>query len=809
MSLRVTAPIALALGAGVKAFVGFEASMRNVNVIARQSEKDFAGTTQAVLDMARELGAGPTELADALYNINSASFQGAQGLEVLRAATMAGRAGMADTATAARALTNILNAYGKDSSEAGDVSDILFKTVEKGVLTFDDLANSLGTVSATAAAVGVPIEEVAAAMATMTRGGINARESATALNRLMFALAKGTDELAVALQGTGFESGEALLNAKGLGGAIEFLADATKGSVGETSELVSSIRAAKAALSLARESGADFAGDLDIIADKSSRAGATLDAFNEQSKTLKFALDKLKSAFSVIGIQLGETLEPMVRKLADGLTWITEKFDKLSPGIRKIVVIFALIAGAIGPLLVVFGMLASAVSVTVAIIAKIAAVVASVAAAALLPLLAIIAAVALIGTTFLAMWGEGEMAMDRIKDGWGKLVAWIKEKIDQLRTWWTEHGDEVIMTFQIMWIRAKAVFGAIVNFTFASLENMVTKFIWMKDNWRHVGFFLVESFKLRFMQMIVIIDGFASNMKTFFVWLKDNWSAIWSNVWNITKGTFQNMGATITTFFDNMTTNIGNFFGDLWFNITHPNAPKADSEYVKMLDGLEKKLANVEGVTVPDPKFNRDPLGEAADLYERGMKKVMDKMPEGPVLRDPMAEAREALKRGEDEVGELMRKRKAAVDEAVADEKKLGDAAKEEADKVVDGKKKKQAAMGATFGFQDRVKKVQETIFKSAQAINRVDKGNAAVAARAASGVAGNRGAVGGRTAGASTPGSSAMSAKMMQALVTKLTDNGRIQTAQLTELRSIKTGIGSMNTSISDITTTSTPVFG
>jgi hypothetical protein len=53
-----------------------------------------------------------------------------------------------------------------------NVSDSLFQTVNLGVLSFADLAQGIGTVVGTARRPQVSIDQVGAAIATMTRAGI-------------------------------------------------------------------------------------------------------------------------------------------------------------------------------------------------------------------------------------------------------------------------------------------------------------------------------------------------------------------------------------------------------------------------------------------------------------------------------------------------------------------------------------------------------------------------------------------------------------------------------------------------------------
>ena len=308
--------VALAAGAAlsVKAFVSFEAEMRNVNSIAKQSEAQLEATSNQVLDLAKEMGKPPTELASALYDLNSSGFAGAEAMEVLTKATVAGRAGISDTATAAKAITGVLNAYGMSAKEAGDVSDILFKTVDRGVVTFPELSSGLGQVVSTAAAAKIPFAQVGAAIATMTKGGIESAEATTALNRIMMTFIQSGPKMKAALESEGISSGAALLETEGLAGAMAFLQRQTGGEAEKLIGLGLEMRAFKAGASLTRNAGAAFAEDLKLIADKTERAGATQAAFAEQSKALKVQMEKLSASVIVLGIKIGKVLAPYVAK---------------------------------------------------------------------------------------------------------------------------------------------------------------------------------------------------------------------------------------------------------------------------------------------------------------------------------------------------------------------------------------------------------------------------------------------------------------------------------------------------------------
>jgi len=325
-------------GVAVKKFASFEKEMRNVNTIAKEGDEQFRTTSTSVLDMAMKYGSSSVDLAKALYNINSASFTAAKGLQVLEAATIAGRAGVSDTTTAAAGITAVLNAYGLQASEAGDISDILFKTVEKGVISFGELSSHLGTAVASANLAGISFDQVGAAVATITKGGINAAEAFTALNRFMLKMVEGGDELDKVFKAAGYESAKAALEIDGLGKSLNVILEASKGDAKALMDMGFEMRSFKAVASLAREEGKVFAKDLEAIAVKSSRAGATQAALAEQTKATSFGFEKFGATVSVVMIKIGEKLAPFVSEYLTPITdWLQEaatNFDFVALGVE-------------------------------------------------------------------------------------------------------------------------------------------------------------------------------------------------------------------------------------------------------------------------------------------------------------------------------------------------------------------------------------------------------------------------------------------------------------------------------------------
>lgn len=311
----------IAFGAAVNSAINFEQSMRNANTVARLSEQDFRAASQAVLDLSTRVPQSATVLADGLRDIAGSGFQGADALQILEVSSKAASAGITETRVASQAIVSVLNAYGLGAEHAADVSDVLFRTVDKGVIEFEDLAMQLGEVVAGAAAAGIEIDEVGAALAAMTLSGLQASEATTSLNRLIRELIQPSDALATAFNNLGFESGLAALEQLGLFGTMERLRLATGGQVEEFLKLFPEIRAARGAFALAAANGTNYARVQEVITDETKRAGATNEAFKEQMKAVGNQFILFRNEIQRVGINLASSLLP---RLNDLLDWARE-----------------------------------------------------------------------------------------------------------------------------------------------------------------------------------------------------------------------------------------------------------------------------------------------------------------------------------------------------------------------------------------------------------------------------------------------------------------------------------------------------
>lgn len=329
------------VAAGAKSsenFRQFSTQIAAVGTIADVSAGRLKELEDGVRKLSREMGVDAVNSAQALYDILGSGISPDNALTVLAQSTQAARAGLTDVKTAAAAGVAVLNGYGLQVSQLEHVFDVMFQTVRDGVITFPELAKNIGNVIPVARAANVPLEEIGAAFATLTKGGIDAPEAATAIARAITELAAPAPEAAQRMRELGIEF-------RGLLGTVEQFADKNF-SLDQISQLIPETRAAKAVLSLAQ----NFRFLADQVKLATTSAGQMREAYARMADTPQAKVDRFNASIKDLSLSVGEfvtSATPFIERI----TAVTNAFNSL-PGKTKqttieIVALTAALAGAL------------------------------------------------------------------------------------------------------------------------------------------------------------------------------------------------------------------------------------------------------------------------------------------------------------------------------------------------------------------------------------------------------------------------------------------------------------------------------
>jgi len=295
-----------------KSFIDFEMAVKQVQTI---SEDSFENISDNVRKMAIETGTSAKELTNATYEIVSAIGDVEEKYLVLATANKLSVGGFTTTTKSVDVLTTILNAYKLEISDVEKVSDLLIQTQNKGKVTVDQLASSLGNVIPTAAAVGVNFETLSTAMALLTSNGINAAESSTALNAMFTELSKGSTEASKAFKkATGMGFVEYMKAGGDLGDALALLKEQAD-KTGDSLLDLFNIRSFKGAQSII-DTLPRFKEFQETM---KNSAGSTEKAFSKMMEAVGKQLEILYAKLAEVGLKIGEALIPRVIELVDKL----------------------------------------------------------------------------------------------------------------------------------------------------------------------------------------------------------------------------------------------------------------------------------------------------------------------------------------------------------------------------------------------------------------------------------------------------------------------------------------------------------
>jgi TP901 family phage tail tape measure protein len=346
LSVFVTAPLVAFGATAIKTAGDFEAAMNRVAGITRATGVEF----QQLENLAKELGAttqfSASQAADAMGFLAMAGFDTNQIISALPGTLELAAAGNLDLARAADIASNVLTGYGLQAEEVGRVNDVLALASISANTNVEQLGNAFKFVAPVASAMGVSIEESAAAIGIMSDAGIQGEMAGTALRNILAELAKESDTLGVSV----YDTNGVMLPLADILAQLESRGFTTAESMGEFG-----MRAGPALQALlSRGSGAlrDLTTNLEGAGGTAARLAATnMEGFNGAVLNLRSAVEGLQIAIAQSG------LLDFFQSLVERLTGVIRQLSTLDPAVLRVITVVSGLAAAVGPLLFVFGRL--------------------------------------------------------------------------------------------------------------------------------------------------------------------------------------------------------------------------------------------------------------------------------------------------------------------------------------------------------------------------------------------------------------------------------------------------------------------
>ena len=157
------------------------------------------------------MGLDRGQIADTMYNLQSgtANLDGKMQRDLLNSAVVLHKATGTDLNETATAITKMVQVYGKDAGNVPQVSAKIFKTIQDGYLTGNDLATLLPDVLPAGKAMGVSADETLGSIVTATQVGGKTEKTLTGIRNVLLRMNNAEKE-GIHLTGTFVEKLEQL-----------------------------------------------------------------------------------------------------------------------------------------------------------------------------------------------------------------------------------------------------------------------------------------------------------------------------------------------------------------------------------------------------------------------------------------------------------------------------------------------------------------------------------------------------------------------------------------------------------------------
>lgn len=348
----VTVPL-LAAGAAMTVMATqFDNTFVTMQATAGVAEDEVDGLKESVLDLARETGRAPQELAEALLAVRSSGLAGAAAMDVLEMSAKGAASGMGDTREIANTLTSVIAAYGAENITAAQAMDVLVAAVQQGKAEAAEMAPQFGRLLPVAAELGVAFHDVAGALAFLTRGSGDASQSATQVSGVLAKLLKPSQAGAEALKEIGISAFEVKgqLAERGLLGTLQHLRKEMTQS--QFQALFDDIEAMNGALALTGPNGAQAQAVIDAVANS---AGNAETAFEKWASSMGAKQARAWASLQAGLIEFGDLVVPTISEIIEFLGKLVDVIADLPEPAQKLIIAFAGVAAASGPMLTLGG----------------------------------------------------------------------------------------------------------------------------------------------------------------------------------------------------------------------------------------------------------------------------------------------------------------------------------------------------------------------------------------------------------------------------------------------------------------------
>jgi TP901 family phage tail tape measure protein len=308
----------------------FEQAVADVRSVIGGLREDSVTTSMIVAELAEQfiyLGEisefSATQVAQAAQALALAGFSANELKQALPTVVNLASASGTDLQRTAEIVANISRSFGLEADNFARVGDILTQTFTNSNTTLESLAETMKILAPTASALGVTLEEAAAAAGILGDRGIRGTLAGTGLSRAFNQIREEADKFGEALEKVGSSYSRIDLTKNSLSDIVAEFERIQKISNEDFLNIAEIFdeRAARSFINLIQGGSEAF----DRILKLNQQASGVADAVRQiRLDTLAGDAEKLKSNFQSLLVEVFEVLKPRIREMVQGLISIVD-----------------------------------------------------------------------------------------------------------------------------------------------------------------------------------------------------------------------------------------------------------------------------------------------------------------------------------------------------------------------------------------------------------------------------------------------------------------------------------------------------
>lgn len=321
-------PAAAVAGISIKMAADMEKGIREIGTLmGGLTDNEMRAMGQELEVIASKTGQAMEMLTTARYDIVSAGFaSAADSAELLRVSADLATAGVTDIVKAGDLLTTTMNAYGFAAEDAVRISDKLFTTVRLGKTTIEGMAGSLGRVLGVAGTLGIDLDELLAAFATLTTTMGSSERAVTAVSGAINSLLTPTADLDRIIQALGHDTALAMIEELGFADSIQAVVDKAEDMGIAVTDAISGMEGLQGILPLTGTAAETFAENIEGVRDS---LGATTDAAAQMQLDFTLQMNRLKQNVANIMRALGRSLIEVIQPRIEEANTIMQRLGDI------------------------------------------------------------------------------------------------------------------------------------------------------------------------------------------------------------------------------------------------------------------------------------------------------------------------------------------------------------------------------------------------------------------------------------------------------------------------------------------------